>query len=180
MTVAPLDELSLLSTTADQGGALASVVLDVVSTDMNFLEGCVRFYPNGATNPIFLSSGTGMPWCAVPCVLVYRSACTFRPCTSGVCACVFLAAEDYFLSASYFDEGPFKTSQSGVTYKGGAGSVSMYGHGLGSAHVIPCFRSARPTRSTCCCTAPVSCAVLPSGTRCTPPGTSSRGRAAHS
>lgn len=34
--------------------------------------------------------------------------------------------EDYFLSASYFDEGPFQFSQSGVTYSNGGSAVSMY------------------------------------------------------
>ena len=34
--------------------------------------------------------------------------------------------EDMFLSASYYDEGMFKTSQSGVTYTNGSGGVAMF------------------------------------------------------
>jgi hypothetical protein len=34
--------------------------------------------------------------------------------------------EDFFLSASYYDEGKFTTSQSGLTYYDGAGSAAMY------------------------------------------------------
>lgn len=34
--------------------------------------------------------------------------------------------EDYFLSASYFDEGRFTTSQSGLTYKTGSGGIASY------------------------------------------------------
>lgn len=35
-------------------------------------------------------------------------------------------AEDYFLSSSYFDEGMFKTEESGLTYFDGHGSLSAY------------------------------------------------------
>lgn len=86
------DFITIASTDINTAGALVSVMFDAVSSDFNFLEACVRFFPNELTNPIHLSSGT----------------------------------EDYFLSASYFDEGMFKTSQSGVTYKTGPGQVSMF------------------------------------------------------
>ena len=49
----------------------------------------MRFLPDGATSPIFLSSG----------------------------------AEDYFLSAYYFNQGEFKTPNSGLTYYDGKGSL---------------------------------------------------------
>lgn len=35
-------------------------------------------------------------------------------------------AEDYFLSASYFDEGTFANSEAGLTYRGGGGNLSAY------------------------------------------------------
>jgi len=43
---------------------------------------------------------------------------------------IFLSsgAEDYFLSAFYFDEGMFKTSQSGLTYFKKPGSLTAYKH----------------------------------------------------
>jgi hypothetical protein len=34
--------------------------------------------------------------------------------------------EDYFLSASYFDEGVFAGSQAGLTYRGAGGDLSCY------------------------------------------------------
>ena len=52
----------------------------------------MRFFPDGAAEPVFLSSG----------------------------------AEDYFLSASYFDEGMFKTPNSGLTYFDHKGTVGVY------------------------------------------------------
>ncbi len=42
-------------------GALIATMFDAVSADPNFLEACVRFYPNdpaGITEPLYLSSGT--------------------------------------------------------------------------------------------------------------------------
>ncbi len=51
----------------------------------------MRFYADGATQPLFLSSG----------------------------------AEDYFLSASYFDEGMFKGPNSGLTYFDHHGGVNV-------------------------------------------------------
>jgi len=88
----PYQFLTVASAPADRAGAVVSVLFQSNSSDYNFLEACVRFYPNGASSPIFLSSGT----------------------------------EDYFLSSSYFDEGMFKTPQSGVTYKADPGAVAMY------------------------------------------------------
>lgn len=34
--------------------------------------------------------------------------------------------EDYFLSASYFDEGPFAGTEAGLTWRGGGGDLSAY------------------------------------------------------
>jgi len=92
VSTVPYQFLTVASAPADRAGAIVSVFFQSNSSDYNFLEACVRFYPNGASSPIFLSSGT----------------------------------EDYFLSASYFDEGMFKTPQSGVTYKADPGAVAMY------------------------------------------------------
>ena len=77
--------ITLASAAPNTAGALVNVFFDTMSADPNFLEACVRFYPNGASTPTFLSSGT----------------------------------EDYFLSASYFDEGKFANSQSGLTFDDG-------------------------------------------------------------
>jgi hypothetical protein len=85
VTLQPEQFITIGTAPSNTGGALISLMFDAMSSDQNYLEACVRFYPNGAANPTFLSSGT----------------------------------EDFFLSASYFDEGAFKTSQSGVTYYAG-------------------------------------------------------------
>jgi hypothetical protein len=53
-----------------QGGAILAVQLDATGPSYQYLEACLRFYVDGAEQPIFLSSG----------------------------------AEDFFLSAFYFDE----------------------------------------------------------------------------
>lgn len=74
--------IDLAKAPSGTSGALVRVHLDAKSDSFGFLEACMRFYPDGAKEPMFLSSG----------------------------------AEDYFLSASYFDEGMFKTSQAGLTY----------------------------------------------------------------
>lgn len=92
VTLQPEQFLTVASAPAGTAGALLSLMFDAASGDYNYLEACVRFYPNGASTPLYLSSGT----------------------------------EDYFLSASYYDEGMFKTSQSGVTYQAGPGDVAMY------------------------------------------------------
>ena len=57
----------------------------------------------------------------------YLEAC-FRFTADGAADPTFLSSgtEDFFLSASYFDEGPFQNSQSGVTYAGGRGDFAMY------------------------------------------------------
>ena len=91
VTLTPQELLTIASVPANLSGALVNVFLDNNSTDFNFLEACVRFTPDGAAAPIFLSSGT----------------------------------EDFFLSASYFDEQKFANSQSGVTYLN-KGNVAMY------------------------------------------------------
>ena len=43
---------------ASTAGALVSTMFDANSGDPNYLEACVRFYPNGQSDPVFLSSGT--------------------------------------------------------------------------------------------------------------------------
>lgn len=57
----------------------------------------------------------------------FLEACV-RFTADGAAAPIFLSSgtEDFFLSASYFDEGPFQTSQSGVTYSDGRSAVAMY------------------------------------------------------
>ena len=54
------------------------------------------------------------------CMRLYNGATTTTP--------TFLSsgAEDYFLSASYFDEGEFQTDNSGLTYYDGQGALSAY------------------------------------------------------
>ena len=90
--LAPQQLLTIAQASAGVAGALVSVFFDNNSTDFNFLEACVRYTPDGAAAPLFLSSGT----------------------------------EDFFLSASYFDEGMFQNGQSGTTYLAGGNSVAMY------------------------------------------------------
>lgn len=63
---------------------------------VGYLEACMRFYPNAKD-----------------------AATNSTP--------IFLSsgAEDYFLSASYFDEGEFISPNSGLTYKAG-GAIGSY------------------------------------------------------
>ena len=70
----------------------SSVARVVPSLENSAREACMRAMIDGATSPLFLSSG----------------------------------AEDYFLSAYYFNEGEFKTPNSGVTYYDGKGTLSVY------------------------------------------------------
>ena len=86
-----------LVTLADIGKGTAGAVLQLMFDASNpksygYLEACMRALVDGATEPIFLSSG----------------------------------AEDYFLSAYYFNEGEFKTPNSGLTYYDGKGTLSAY------------------------------------------------------
>jgi hypothetical protein len=52
----PLEEVEVLKT--DRGGLLYAVTLAAESGNYNDLEACLRAYPDGAKEPIFLSSGT--------------------------------------------------------------------------------------------------------------------------
>jgi len=74
--------VTLANVTNEKSGALLRVNFDATGPNFGYLEACMRLVTDGATTPLFLSSG----------------------------------AEDYFLSASYFDEGMFKTPNSGLTY----------------------------------------------------------------
>jgi hypothetical protein len=67
-----------------------------VALFVGYLEACMRFYPNAKD-----------------------AATNSTP--------IFLSsgAEDYFLSASYFDEGEFISPNSGLTYKAG-GAIGSY------------------------------------------------------
>lgn len=88
--------VTLMSVPPGTAGAVLSVRFDAKSEAANglgYLEACMRAMIDGATTPLFLSSG----------------------------------AEDYFLSAYYFNEGEFKTPNSGVTYYDSkAGVLSVY------------------------------------------------------
>ena len=75
-----------------KAGALLRVDFDAAAPNYGYLEACMRLLADGASEPLFLSSG----------------------------------AEDYFLSASYFDEGIFKTPNSGLTFFDKSGSVGVY------------------------------------------------------
>ena len=56
----------------------------------------------------------------------YLEACVRLVDPAGKPTFLSSGAEDYFLSASYFDEGMFKTENSGLTFFDGKGSVSAY------------------------------------------------------
>jgi len=86
-----LDFITLCNITKT-GGAVLEVMLAASSNNYGYLEACLRGLIDGATNPIFLSSGT----------------------------------EDYFLSASYYNLGEFKTPNSGLTYFDRVGTMSAY------------------------------------------------------
>jgi hypothetical protein len=53
---APLEEVEILSTS--RKGLLYEVTFAAASTNFNYLEACLRAYPNGRKDPIWLSSGT--------------------------------------------------------------------------------------------------------------------------
>lgn len=88
----PMAFITMANVSRGTSGAVLSLKLDSTSTDMNYLEACVRAYIDGAEQPLFLSSG----------------------------------AEDYFLSAYYFNENLFKTPNSGLTFYDGKGTLSAY------------------------------------------------------
>lgn len=58
----------------------------------------------------------------------YLEACVRLFVNGNAAQPIFLSSgtEDYFLSASYFDEGMFKAPTSGVTYDNGGGSMAAY------------------------------------------------------
>ena len=88
------NQLVTLADVADgTAGALFMTRFDASNPkSYGYLEACMRAMIDGATSPLFLSSG----------------------------------AEDYFLSAYYFNQGNFKTPESGLTYFDGAGTLSVY------------------------------------------------------
>lgn len=53
---APLQEVTILDTPGR--GLLYAVTFEAISTNFNYLEACLRAYPNGAKDPIWISSGT--------------------------------------------------------------------------------------------------------------------------
>eukprot|EP00935_MAST-01C_sp_MAST-1C-sp1_P001287 g1287.t1 len=88
-----LDLVTIADVPSGTAGALLNVRFDASNpTSYGYLEACMRAMIDGATTPMFLSSG----------------------------------AEDYFLSAYYFNEGEFKTPNSGLTYFDGHGTLSAY------------------------------------------------------
>jgi hypothetical protein len=54
--LAPLQEVPILDTKAR--GLLYSVTFEASSTNFNYLEACMRAYPDGRKDPIWISSGT--------------------------------------------------------------------------------------------------------------------------
>ena len=85
--------VTLVNISKGTSGALLNLKFDASNSEyFEYLEACMRFYPDGQKDPTFLSSG----------------------------------AEDYFLSAYYFNEGEFKTPNSGLTYFDGKGVLSAY------------------------------------------------------
>jgi hypothetical protein len=91
-TVKDKQFITLANISAGTAGALLQTNFAASGPSFGYLEACMRFFPDGATEPVFLSSG----------------------------------AEDYFLSASYFDEGMFKTPNSGLTFFDHRGTLGVY------------------------------------------------------
>jgi hypothetical protein len=56
VAVKPLEELEILNT--EQRGMLYAVTLAAASGNFNYLESCLRAFPNGRKEPLWLSSGT--------------------------------------------------------------------------------------------------------------------------
>jgi len=85
--------VTLANIASGTAGALFMTRFDASNPkSYGYLEACMRAMIDGATSPLFLSSG----------------------------------AEDYFLSAYYFNQGNFKTPESGLTYFDGHGTLSVY------------------------------------------------------
>ena len=57
VNIQPRDIVTLASVPNGTAGALVTVMMDAQSMDLTFLEGCMRFFANGAAAPQFLSSG---------------------------------------------------------------------------------------------------------------------------
>jgi hypothetical protein len=87
-----LQLVTLVDIPSGTAGAVLNLKFDAAGASYGYLEACMRFFPDQATEPLFLSSG----------------------------------AEDYFLSAYYFNEGQFKTPNSGLTYYDKKGTLSAY------------------------------------------------------
>jgi hypothetical protein len=87
-----LDLVTIADVPSGTAGALLNVRFDAAGGSYGYLEACMRAMIDGATTPLFLSSG----------------------------------AEDYFLSAYYFNEGEFKNPNSGLTFFDGKGTLSAY------------------------------------------------------
>lgn len=75
-----------------------------------------RTFDADVTFPSFGSSRSYLE----ACMRLYPSAATTDP--------IFLSsgAEDYFLSASYFDEGEFVSPNAGLTFKDARGGIGAY------------------------------------------------------
>ncbi len=56
VSTAPLQELTILETKAR--GLLYAVTFEAISDNFNYLEACLRAYPNGRKEPVWMSSGT--------------------------------------------------------------------------------------------------------------------------
>jgi len=56
ITTTPLQEVTILDTQAR--GLLYAVTFEAISENFNYLEACLRAYPNGQKEPLWLSSGT--------------------------------------------------------------------------------------------------------------------------
>jgi len=58
ITLQPLEFTTLATSSGTNGGMIFQVFVEARSTDPNFLEACFRLYLDGASSPMFLSSGT--------------------------------------------------------------------------------------------------------------------------
>jgi Protein of unknown function (DUF2961) len=56
VSTAPLQEVTILDTKAR--GLLYAVTFEAISENFNYLEACLRAYPNGRDEPVWMSSGT--------------------------------------------------------------------------------------------------------------------------
>jgi hypothetical protein len=129
-TLQPLEFVTLASSPPATDGLVFATFFQSYSRDPNYLEGCFRMLGPNADNSTeqFLSSGTEVRAPRWPCPHWLFPTRFARPHTLFSLPPPRLL-QDYFLSASYFDQGIFAGASAGLTYSSTypiSGNLSAY------------------------------------------------------